>query len=104
MPPLFTTDNTTGYSAADLANLNAAAAILLPLGTDDQWPHSVADAINNAWYEGVSVGRLACDAAARLGFEVCDNPDGWSIHAPDATDDAIASGEAPPLASGPWDA
>jgi hypothetical protein len=104
MTTLFTTDNTAGFSPASLADLNTAAAVLLPLGTDDDWSGSVVDALTNAWYDGVSVARLVRDAAERLRFEVCDSPDGWSLHAAGATDEAIANGDAPVLASGAWDA
>lgn len=33
---------------------------------------------------------------------ICESVDGWSIHAPGAQDEEIASGDAPPLATGPW--
>jgi|GEM_PF-3030834 hypothetical protein len=33
-------------------------------------------------------------------FVVCESEDGWSLHAPDSTDEEIAGGEALPLASG----
>ncbi len=32
---------------------------------------------------------------------LCESPGGWSLHAPDSSDEAIASGDAPYLASGP---
>lgn len=31
---------------------------------------------------------------------LCESADGWSLHAPGSTDEQIASGDAPPLASG----
>lgn len=34
---------------------------------------------------------------------VCESADGWSLHAPDATDEAIASGDAPPILTGAWE-
>lgn len=33
---------------------------------------------------------------------ICESADGWSLHAPGSTDEQIASGDAPPLADGPW--
>src|SRR5690606_5410623 len=44
------------------------------------------------------------DAAAEIRGKlvVCESPDGYSIHAPGSTDEQIASGDAPPLVSGPW--
>lgn len=35
-------------------------------------------------------------------FTLCESVDGWSLHAPGSTDEEIATGEAPPLASGEW--
>jgi len=32
---------------------------------------------------------------------LCESPDGWSLHAPGSTDEAIACGDAPYLVSGP---
>ena len=37
-----------------------------------------------------------------LAFVVCESADGWSLHAPGSTDEAIDDGSAPPLADGPW--
>ena len=44
------------------------------------------------------------DAAAEIRGKlvVCESPDGYSIHAPGSSDEEIASGDAPPLVSGPW--
>lgn len=39
----------------------------------------------------------------RTKFVVCESVDGWSLHAPDSTDEEIACGDAPPLVSGPWE-
>ena len=52
-------------------------------------------------------GRTWCpneDAEAEIRGElvVCESPDGYSIHAPGSSDEEIASGDAPPLVSGPW--
>lgn len=33
---------------------------------------------------------------------VCESADGWSLHAPGSTDEAIARGDSLALASGPW--
>lgn len=35
-------------------------------------------------------------------FVVCSTADGYSLHAPGSTDEDIADGSAPALASGPW--
>ena len=32
---------------------------------------------------------------------LCESPDGWSLHAPGSTDEAIASGDAAYIISGP---
>jgi len=52
-------------------------------------------------------GRTWCpdeeaEAEIRGELVVCESPDGYSIHAPGSTDEEIASGDAPPLVSGPW--
>src|SRR5690606_6718182 len=61
----------------------------------------------NAIYVRDPHGRIWCpdeDAAAEIRGElvVCESPDGYSLHAPGSTDEQIASGDAPPLVSGPW--
>lgn len=33
-------------------------------------------------------------------FNLCASADGWSLHAPDSTDDDIANGDAPYIVSG----
>lgn len=35
-------------------------------------------------------------------YVVCESADGWSLHAPGSSDEAIARGEAPPLSAGEW--
>jgi len=44
------------------------------------------------------------DAAAEIWGElvVCESADGYSIHTPGSSDEEIASGDAPPLVTGPW--
>lgn len=32
---------------------------------------------------------------------LCESPDGWSLHAPDSSDEEIATGEAPYILCGP---
>jgi len=35
-------------------------------------------------------------------FVAVESPDGWSLHAPGASDEDIREGRAAPLVSGPW--
>lgn len=55
-PPYFTEETTEGFSGADLDMMNVAAVILHGVtGADAQ---SICDALNNAWYDGVSIEAL----------------------------------------------
>ena len=59
---------------------------------------------------GVEEGRvLTAQGVVTLGpvnevpehdLVLCESPDGWSLHAPGATDQDIAHGDSPPLACG----
>jgi hypothetical protein len=62
----FTTDNTEGFSAADLATLNAAHDLIAAAepGMDEK---SIDDAITNSWIEGMTVDRLVAAALGRPG-------------------------------------
>jgi|GEM_PF-2936990 len=55
----------------------------------------VADDAGGIWWP-------ADDTAEQINGKLvlCESPDGWSLHAPGSTDDDIASGDAPYLASG----
>lgn len=48
-------DNTNGYSADELAILNAALVIRMERGEDEK---SASDAINNAWVAGADISDL----------------------------------------------
>lgn len=61
---MFTLDNTDGFTQADLDRLNAAAALLDTDGIDAQ---NIADILNNAWYDGITVDELVAAASRRLG-------------------------------------
>lgn len=51
----FTADNTEGFTAADLTEMNKAAAFLMNNGFDEK---SAADAVNNAWQEDLSANEI----------------------------------------------
>jgi hypothetical protein len=57
----------------------------------------VRDPRGRIWYPDEEA-----EAEIRGKLVVCESPDGYSIHAPGSTDAEIASGDAPPLVSGPW--
>lgn len=52
---MFTMDNTEGFTAAELATLNAALKIRMDRGEDEK---SARDIINNRWVEGATVEDL----------------------------------------------
>ena len=60
----YTEDNTEGFSAADLATLNAAHDLIAAAapGMDEQ---SIDDALTNSWIEGMTVDRLVAAALGR---------------------------------------
>lgn len=53
----FTENNTEGFTAEELATLNAALDRLAELGIHDDMD-SVSDRINNAWFKGATVEDL----------------------------------------------
>jgi hypothetical protein len=60
----YTEDNTEGFSAADLATLNAAHDLIAAAepGMDEK---SIDDAITNSWIEGMAVDHLVAAALGR---------------------------------------
>jgi len=60
----YTDDNTEGFSAAELAILNAAFDSLAAAepGMDEK---SIDDALTNAWVEGMTVDSLVAAALGR---------------------------------------
>lgn len=61
----FTTSNTEGYTAEELAVINAAFETLEDEGIDNDMGR-VDDAINNAWFEGASSAEIVDAVKARL--------------------------------------
>ena len=55
---MFTTDNTEGFNAAELATLNRAAEIIAQRNPE-MTADSIHDAINNAWVGGQTAEELA---------------------------------------------
>ena len=51
----FTADNTEGFTAADLTEMNKAAAFLMNNGFDAK---SAADAVNNAWQDDLTAAEI----------------------------------------------
>lgn len=62
----YTEDNTEGFSAAELATLNAAHDLIAAAepGMDEK---SIDDAITNAFIDGMTVDRLVAAAMGRPG-------------------------------------
>ena len=62
----YTEDNTEGFSAAELATLNAAHDLIAAAepGMDEK---SISDAITNSWIEGMAVDHLVAAALGRPG-------------------------------------
>lgn len=52
---MFTMDNTEGFTASELATLNAALKIRMDRGEDEK---SASDIINNRWVKGATVEDL----------------------------------------------
>lgn len=61
---MWTMDNTTGFSQAQLDIINKAIRLM---DTDGAEESTVNDAINNAWNEQETAEELAADAAKLLG-------------------------------------
>ncbi|WBT40152.1 hypothetical protein [Hyphomicrobium sp. DMF-1] len=61
---MWTMDNTTGFSQAQLDIINKAIRLM---DTDGACESTVNDAINNAWNEQETAEELAADAAKILG-------------------------------------
>jgi hypothetical protein len=61
---MWTMDNTTGFSQAQLDIINKAIRLM---DTDGAYESTVNDAINNAWNEQETAEELAADAAKLLG-------------------------------------
>lgn len=61
---MWTMDNTTGFSQAQLDIINSAIQMMDTGGIDES---AVNDAINNAWNEQETAEELAADAAKLLG-------------------------------------
>lgn len=61
---MFTMENTAGYAAHDLADLNEALKILLAdiEDEDGQVEKSYSDRLGNAWFEGITVEELVAAA------------------------------------------
>lgn len=57
----------------------------------------VRDLRGRIWYPDEEA-----EAEIRGELVVCESPDGYSLHAPGSSDAEIASGDAPPLVTGPW--
>lgn len=75
--------------------LDVGPSVLTAEITDDTV--RVRDPRGGIWYPDE-------DAEAEIWGElvVCESPDGYSLHAPGSSDEEIASGDAPPLVTGPW--
>jgi hypothetical protein len=62
---MFTTENTEGFTAAQIADLNDALAAL-----KREFPEvdeaNLHDMINNAWFEGISPGHIVVRVSERL--------------------------------------
>lgn len=52
---MFAANNTEGFSATDLANINEVLAQLVASGMDEG---SASDRVNNAWFEGATADDL----------------------------------------------
>lgn len=67
---LFNTENTEGFTADAIAMLNTAAAEILDspdnAGTEGVDPKSVADALTNEYWPGITLDALVRAAAERL--------------------------------------
>ena len=61
---MWTMDNTTGFSQAQLDIINKAIRLM---DTDGAYESTVNDAITNAWNEQETAEELAADAAKLLG-------------------------------------
>jgi len=63
----FTADNTYGFTDDDLDELNRAHAWLAAEAPELE-PHSIGDALNNAWIEGADAYYLYRSVGHRLGI------------------------------------
>ena len=64
----FRTDNTEGFTSADLATLNAACdALVSRYNADDELTQSIGDILNNVWRDGITEAELIERVQARLG-------------------------------------
>jgi len=66
---MWTMDNTEGFTQAQLDTINAVLDRIMKAGGEGLEPHSINDAINNEWREGLTEEDLYEATAKRLGIE-----------------------------------
>lgn len=93
---MFTLNSTKGTKIID-GSLEEAIRAAVQMDADLQPAYGVTVEDEDGTIAQIDGREIESDR-----YMVCISSDGWSLHTEGSTDEAIACGDAPPVASGPW--